>query len=1142
MTAHKSNFVHLHTHSEFSLLDGACRLGQLVDKAKKMGMKALALTDHGVMYGVVSFYEKATAAGIRPIIGCEVYLAPRSRQQKAGKTDSDYSHLTLLVKNEAGYKNLLRLTTLANLEGFYYKPRVDKELLAQNHDGLICLSGCLKGKIITLLLADKPAEAKEEALWLKDLFGEDFYLEIQNQDLAEQKQINAALIKLSRELNIPLVATNDVHYLDKQDAAAHDVLLCIQTGKKVEDVQRLRFRSEEFYFKSAEEMAQLFPELPEALNNTWAIAQKCAFAFELGKNYLPDFPLPQGRTALDYLTEICWAGLKQRYGDKPAIESTDRLKQELAVVAKTGFASYFLIVWDLICFAKERGIPVGPGRGSAAGSLIAYVLGITEVDPLANNLLFERFLNSERVSMPDIDMDFCEKRRGEVLEYVSKKYGQDRIAQIVTFGTLKARAAVRDVGRAQGVALREVDRIAKMIDPTLTIEEAIEASPELKAYYQNNEKITQLLDTAKTLQGLPRHASTHAAGVVIAAGPLVDFVPLQKNEGVTVTQYPMEDLQKIGLLKMDFLGLRNLTVMAEALKIIASSGGPKIDLKALAFADHKTYDLLTKGETSGVFQLESPGMRGLLRDLKPNSFADLTALLALYRPGPLQSGMVKDFIDRRHGRKKVTYEMADLEPILKETYGIILYQEQVMQIASNVAGFTLAQADLLRRAMSKKKTSEMKKLKEAFIEGAVKRGVTRAKAVAIMTLCEKFAEYGFNKSHSAAYAVISYQTAYLKAHWPVEFMAALLSSVMDSPDKVPQYVAECRRLGIAILGPDINQSQVDFTAAPGAIRFGLAAIKNVGEGAIASIVDARTKDGPFKSLLDLVSRIDLRLANKRVIEGLIKSGALDGLSSNRLGLLNQLDRAMELASQYRAKVTSGQTSLFGGEAGQPSHHQDLTLAEEASVEDWPRPERLALEKAALGLFVSDHPLNQAKDLLRSQINTNSAQLKERQEGRLVKVGGIVTQLKKRFTKQGQAMATFILEDLEGVIPIVVFPAVYEKRANLLSEDGIVVIEGKVGLRDEVCQVMAEKISSLTADPTSVNRLHIELSADNSDKVWGDLKNTLQLFHGSMPVYLHCPAGIVQAGEKYRVAATSTLISGLEEIVGRGKVWLAPSGN
>lgn len=1038
-------FVHLHLHTEYSLLDGACRLQDLVSQASQMGMPAMAITDHGVMYGAIDFYEMTTKAGIKPIIGCEVYLAPRGRRDRTPKVDDRLNHLVLLARDTQGYRNLMKLISLASLEGFYYKPRIDKELLDRYHGGLIALSSCLAGEVPSLILKGNLEKAREAAGLYQEIFGKgSFYLELQYQGIPAQVEANRGLIGISKDLGIPLVATNDVHYVKKDYAGAHDVLLCIQTGKRAEDPDRLRFETQEFYLKGLDEMSAIFLETPEAIRNTLVIADQCHLTLELNKAFhLPAFPVPEGTTQEEYLRSLCTQGLKRRFSEATE-EVMARLNYELDVIRSKGLEEYFLIVWDFIHYAKEKKIPVGPGRGSVAGSLVAYLLGITEIDPLKYGLIFERFLNPERRSLPDIDTDFCDANRGEIIQYVTRKYGEDRVAQIVTFGKMKARAAIRDAGRVLNYPLPLVDKVAKLIPPGPGgIHEALQ-QPEIVRLMEENPGIRTLVETAMTIEGLPRNASIHAAGVVIAKDDLTEHVPLQKMNGdEVVCQYAMGPLERIGLLKMDFLGLRNLTVMKDALDLIEENTGTTLDLLKIPDRDRKTYQMLCEGHTTGVFQLESSGMRNMIRDLRPQSFEDIISLMALYRPGPLQSGMVEEFMKVRHGKSAIRYLHPSLEPILKETCGLILYQEQVMRIAHDLGGLTLGEADDLRKAMGKKKPEVMARYRPQFIEGASSRGIPSDLAEKIFDLMQNFAEYGFNKSHSAAYGLVSYQTAYLKARYPVEYMAALLTSVSGKNEKIMLYINECKRLDIQILPPQVNVSQVNFAVSEGKIRFGLGAIKNVGDAAIRSILEARKDGGSFRDLFDFCARADLRAVNRKVIESLIKSGALDGLGPNRASLLASLDEAMERAGERRREVSSGQISLFGGEESVFS----FPLFSPVEKEELPKPTLLALEKEMLGLYISDHPLSSIAADLAQVTSTSTQDLAEAGNGTTVTLGGIVNSLRRILSRSNQAMAFFDLEDLKGKVEVVVFPKVYEKCAQILQEDALVILTGKVEVRE-----------------------------------------------------------------------------------------------
>jgi len=1124
-------FVHLHVHSEYSLLDGAARLEELVEAAASLGMPALALTDHGVMYGVVDFYKAAKARGIKPILGCEVYVAPRSRFDKEPHRDNFQYHLVLLAENEIGYRNLMALVSAAYLEGFYYKPRVDKELLARHREGLIALSSCLAGEIPTLLLNGQEEKAFEVAGWYREVFAPSgFFLELQDQGLPGQSKVNAGLINLARKLGIALVATNDVHYVRREQARLQDVLLCIQTGKTLQEEQRLRFITPEFYLKSRAEMEELFGEVPEALDNTLEIAERCSFDFEFGRLHLPEYRVPPGETPSSYLRQLCYEGLKRRYLP-PTREAQERLEHELNIIERMGYQGYFLIVWDLVNFAKKRGIPVGPGRGSAAGSLVAYCLGITNIDPLRYNLLFERFLNPERVSMPDIDIDFCFERRDEVIEYVRQKYGEDHVAQIITFGTMAARAAVRDVGRVLGWPVAEVDRIAKLVPAELgiTLDRALEVSPELRGLYQNSNRVRELLDTARAVEGLPRHASIHAAGLVITPEPLVRYIPLQKTGDAITTQFPMQTVEELGLLKMDLLGLRTLTVIGHTVEMVRKQG-KEIDIENLPLDDRKTYELLSTGESTGIFQLESSGMRSLLRSLKPERMEDIIALVALYRPGPLGSGMVEDFIQRKHGLVPVTYPHPDLEPVLKETYGVILYQEQVMQIAHLMAGYTLGQADELRRAMGKKKPEEMARHRNQFIEGAAKKGYDPGLAAHIFDLMEYFAGYGFNKSHSAAYALVAYQTAYLKAHHPAEFMAALLSSVSQHLEKVAPYLEECRRLGIKVLPPDINESGVDFSVGDGHIRFGLAAIKNVGRAAVEAILAAREAGGPFTSLADFCRRVDLQVVNRRVLESLIRCGAFDSLGKGRKPLLEALDACIEAASQTQSDRKKGQVSLLDMVG---ATLEDPSLPE---VPEFSQEEILAMEKELLGFYLSGHPLEPYTKSLRRLTTHTLAGLTELADGAPVVVGGVLVGFRKVITRRGEPMAYLVLEDFGGQVEVLVFPRVYERCRDWLFKDQVLLVEGRVDREEEGVKVLADHLERLPKD--EMPSLYLKIEEGRGLK---ELQMVLAAHPGPHPVYFYFPEKRrrLLAKRKYWVTLAPPLLKKLVDILGQDRVKVIP---
>jgi len=1053
-----SQFVHLHVHTQYSLLDGAIRLPDLMAKVKEYDMPAVAMTDHGNLFGVIDFYEMALDNGIKPIIGCEVYLA-QDYKQKTKK--EKLNHLLLLAEDEIGYHNLLKLVSISHLEGFYYKPRLDKNLLAQYHEGLIALSACLQGEVPSLILQNRYEDAQNAAQTYIDIFGKgNFYLELQANGLPEQEIVNKELIKLGKKMGLPLVATNDCHYLQKEDASAHDILLCIQTGKNINDHNRMRFGTDQFYFKSPQEMITTFSEIPQAIKNTLEIKERCNIKLELDTYHFPVFPLPEGETVNSYLKKSAEKGLKQKLSilglnDTRQKAYWERLNYELKVITQMGFAGYFLIVADIIKQAKKKGILVGPGRGSAAGSLVAYALDITEIDPLRYNLLFERFLNPERKSLPDIDTDICMERRDEVLKYISRKYGgKEHVAQIITFGKMQARAVVRDVGRALNMPYQEVDRIAKLIPPFLniTLEEAIKTEPRLQEQAEQDKRVKKLLEIAQCLEGLPRHASTHAAGIVISDDkPIMHYLPLYRGtKGEVITQFDMKGVERVGLIKFDFLGLKTLTVINKTLSLIKKHRGNSFDLRNISLNDKATYKLLSNGDTTGVFQLESSGMKELLRRLKPNCFEDLVALIALYRPGPLESGMVEDFIKRKHGKIPIKYELPQLEPILKETYGVILYQEQVMQIAVTLAGYTSGQADNLRKAMGKKKPEIMAQEKKRFVEGVVKNGISRKKAEYIFNLIEKFAGYGFNKSHSTAYALIAYRTAYLKAHYPLEFMAALLTCEMTSQDEIVKYVNECRDNKIEILPPDINRSEIDFIVEDGKIRFSLAAIKNVGTAAVPYILKARAKK-PFSSLDDFCQRVDLHKVNKRVIESLIKAGAFDSLKVKRSQLMFILQEVMEKAQRKQRGSKVNQLSLFDLSETEVS---DKSLP---MIDEWTEDVRLNYEKEALGFYLTGHPLHSYEQTLKELSNTNTEEITNLADRTPVMLGGIITALKEINSKKGERMAFATLEDIRGKIEVVIFSNLYREARDYFRQEQPLFISGHISKDENTTKVIAEKV-------------------------------------------------------------------------------------
>jgi DNA polymerase-3 subunit alpha len=1048
-----SNFVHLHIHTQYSLLDGAAEISHLLRKVKEFGMPAVAITDHGVMYGCLKFYQQALKCGIKPILGCELYVAPRRLSDKVAKVDDNPSHLVLLAENNEGYRNLLKLVSIAHLEGFYYKPRVDQETLRRYSQGLIALSACLNGVIAKPIMENRIETAKDLVLRYQEIFGKDnFYIELQYQKLAEQRNVNRILAGLASECGAPLVATNDVHYLDRGDATAHDVLLCIQTGKTVDEVNRLKFATPEFYFKSQAEMSEALYNYPEALANTVKIAERCNVRLELGKLHMPEYRIPEENTPERYLEELCRRGIRDK-GVSWDAEREERLLNELRVINQMGFPGYFLIVRDFVGYAKENGIMVGPGRGSAAGSLVAYLLGITNLDPIEHGLLFERFLNPERVSMPDIDIDFCYERRSEVINYVRNRFGAERVAQIITFGTMAARAAIRDVGRVLGLPYGEVDRVAKLVPHELgiSIAEARRQSEELNDLAKTHPKIEYLLSIAEKIEGFPRHASTHAAGVVISGEPLTTYLPLARsNEDEVITQFSMEDVEALGLLKMDFLGLRTLTVLRDAMELILQNRGIQVDLARIPLNDELTYQELQAGHTLGVFQLESSGIRRILIRLKPDKMEDLTALMALYRPGPLGSGMIDDYIKVRHGQKTIDYLDPSLEPILRETYGVILYQEQVMRIASEIGGFSLGEADLVRRAMGKKKPEVLTAMRERFIEGAMNRGLSKEKATEIFDLMEYFSGYGFNKSHSAAYALVAYQTAYFKANYPQEYMAALLTSVMGNSDKVGLYIEECRRMGLPIYPPDVNLSMASFTPEGEGIRFGLLSIKNVGIGAIEKIIDGRNA-GKYHSLFDFCARVSSQLVNKRVAESLIKAGALDCVGPGRRRMLTALDGILEKTAKRNYAVNQlSLLDVFDGGGMEP----EFKMVE---VEEFSQSELLQMEKEYLGVFISGHPLDQWRRKFLQNGVTPLAELKEEPDGKEVLIGGVVSDWRIITTKKGSRMAGSRIEDWTGSVEVIIFPKIYAEIKDDYFPDRVVVIKGRLERQEQGVKVLASQV-------------------------------------------------------------------------------------
>ncbi|MBS4032497.1 MAG: DNA polymerase III subunit alpha [Clostridiales bacterium] len=1139
----KQQFVHLHVHTEYSLLDGAGRVKKSVARAAEFGMPALAITDHGVMYGVIDFYKAAKKAGIKPIIGCEVYVAPRSRTDRDSRRDSKQHHLVLLARNMAGYKNLMELVSRGFSEGFYYKPRVDHELLKQYSGGLIALSACLAGEIPAAIMEHREEDALQIVRFYRETFGEEnFFLEMQDHGIPEQKVVNQGLIQLSKATGAPLVASNDLHYIDRSDAEAHDVLLCIQTGKTIDDTNRMRFSTEEFYLKSAEEMATLFPEQLQALDNTLAVADACDLEFEFGNTHLPVYEIPVDYDDNSYLRKVCMDGAQGRYRTGLSAEITERLDFELNVIKQMGYASYFLIVWDFIRYAHENGILVGPGRGSAAGSLVAYCLGITNIDPLKYNLLFERFLNPERVTMPDIDIDFCYEKREKVIEYVVAKYGDESVAQIITFGTMAARAAVRDVGRVLNLPYTEVDKIAKLIPAELNISiaDAMEKTPELQELAKNDPRVAKLIELSLAVEGLPRHASTHAAGVVISRDPLVQYVPLQKsgNDGM-VTQFPMGTLEELGLLKMDFLGLRTLTIMEEAVRLIKLSTGKDVDISTLPLEDEATFRLLSQGDAAGVFQLESSGMRSVLRELKPNVFEDIIAVVALYRPGPMEQ--IPTFIQSKHGHVPIRYAHPSLEPILKETYGVMVYQEQIMQVAAAMAGFSLGEADLLRRAIGKKKLEVLNEQREKFVKGCTVKGHPAKVANEIYDLIVKFASYGFNKSHAAAYALIAYQTAYLKANYTTQFMAALLTGVMGTTDKVAAYIVDSKRMGIDVLAPDINISEANFTVSGDKeIRSGLSAVKNVGMGAIESILKARGEHGDFTSLRDFCSRVDLRTCNKKVLENLIKSGAFDCLGANRAQLLAILEDTVVAGQTMQRERQNGQMSMF--EIAEEDCEWVKLRDELPELPPLSPRERLAMEKEAIGLYISGHPLQEYENVLNHYpYLTNCTALKQAQDNKQVVVAGMIGGVKQIVTKAGKPMAFFMLEDLQDQVEVVVFSAIYDIARPYLENDRVVVVQGRTSHKEEEdVKIIADSIAPL---PVEAREVVIHCNETGSISHLLTLKDLLQGIRGTLPVYLYFPEEKkkVLLAQNYWVNEDDPRLLEVEKLFGRDAVCVNKAG-
>jgi len=1141
-----NGFVHLHVHTEFSLLDGACRIKPLIKACVDRGMEALAVTDHGVMYCVVDFYEECIKNKIKPIIGCEVYTAKRTRFDKEINIDSDYGHLILLAENNIGYHNLMKIVSCAYTEGYYYKPRIDLDLLTKYHEGIICSSACIGGDVPQLILHDDYEGAKKLALIYRSIFGENnYFLEIQSNGIEEQILVNQGLIRMSQETGIPLVATNDVHFIDRSDSRAQDILMCVQTGKRVTDQDRMKFSTDQIYFRSPEEMKKLFVNQKEAIENTVRIANRCNVTLEFGRPVLPNFEIPGGITPSEYLVKLTFEGAHKRYGDILTDEINQRLEYELSVINKMGYAEYYLIVWDFIKYAKENGIPVGPGRGSGAGSLVAYCLRITNIDSLKYNLAFERFLNPERISMPDFDVDFCDERRKEVIDYVTTKYGEDRVAQIATFGTMAAKGAIRDVGRVLNIPYTEVDAIAKMVPmipgKTVTIDKALEINQDLREKYENDETIKDLIDTAKQLEGMPRNVGTHAAGVVLTKNPVTDYVPVHKmaDSGVS-TQFPMAVLEKLGLLKVDFLGLRTLSVISDSVELIKSNYNKIIDFDTMEMNDSAVFKTICDGKTSGIFQLESPGMTRFMTDLQPDNIEDIIAGIALYRPGPMDQ--IPKYIENKRNPDAVTYAHKLLEPILKVTYGCIVYQEQVMQIVRDLAGYTMGQSDLVRRAMSKKKAEVMEKERANFITGAEKNGVSKDIANSIFETMTVFAGYAFNKAHAACYAVVGYQTAWLKTYYPVEFMAAIMNSYSGANERVAQYIAECRILGITILPPDINSSYPKFIVDNGQIRFGLAAIKNVGSKAAESIIEERKNNGDYKDFGDFCERMSNCEVNKRCIESFIKSGAFDSMGVRRSQLLDIYELLLEDVASAKKKNIEGQMSLFD-----MGTTQSMPLIHFKDIKEFDNAKLLSMEKEMMGVYVSGHPLTPFENQLSSIRNLKSSDLIISEETDLggegldtgfaehvkdnmtVTIGGIITNVKKKITKNNSMMAFVSLEDMFGTFDLLIFPKTYEQFIGLLKEETLVVVKGRLSLReDEAPKILPDSIVEMNKYfNTATAPININFLCDKNKK---DIAEAyIKYFNGQTNIVIQDK----DTGEiliNGNIKATAKILSKLQEII------------
>ena len=1165
------DFVHLHVHSEFSLLDGANRIKDLPVRAKELGMKAMAITDHGVMFGAIDFYKACMANDIKPIIGCEVYVAPRSRFDKDPALDSKYNHLILLAKDNEGYKNLTKIVSIGFTEGFYYKPRVDKEILEKYHEGIICSSACLAGEVASDIMMGNMEEAEQTALWFKGVFGDDYYLEVQSNGINEQVLVNQKLVELSRKLNIPLVATNDAHYLRKEDAYNHEILLCIQTGKRITDEDRMKFNTDELYIKSPEEMADYFSAIPEAIENTVKIADKCNVTFEFGHTILPNYDVPEEfETHYDYLKKLCDDGIKNRYGENPSKEILDRADYELGVIKKMGYVDYFLIVWDYIHYAKTEGIPVGPGRGSGAGSIVAYAIEITDIDPIKYGLIFERFLNPERISMPDFDVDFCYERRQEVIDYVGRKYGQDHVSQIITFGTMAAKMVIRDVGRVLDLPYATADKLAKMIpnEIHITIKKALEENKELAEEYENNPETKKLLDIAMALEGMPRQASTHACGIVITKDPVVTYVPLYVRDGLISTQYVMTTLEELGLLKMDFLGLRTLTVIQDTLDLVKKDTGIDIQFDE-EMNDPKVFKQWQDGNSMGIFQFESQGMTNFMKELKPDCLEDIIAGVSLYRPGPMDQ--IPRYIANKKDPEHAIYTHPSLIPILKVTYGCMVYQEQVMQIVRDLAGYSLGRADLVRRAMGKKKLDVMAKEREIFINGqvdengnivvpgCVRNGIDEKSANKIFDEMAEFAKYAFNKSHAACYAVISYRTAYLKAYYPTEFMAAMLNSFLGNLDKIPEYIDECKRMNIEILKPDINRSFTRFTVDSGKIRFGLGSIKNVGIAAVDTIVENRIKNGEYKSFTDFCERMQDEAVNKKCIESLIKAGAFDGFEKTRSTLMASFEDILDSIDGLAKKSMQGQVSMFDlGATSLNNENNDTNDLEKlkykyTTLKEYTDQELLSMEKEMLGIYISGHPLEKFRDQIIKQSDINSMQMREFDElfkldaenpemidnrgntaylkdGQFVKYAGIISSVKKKYAKNNKIMAFVTVEDLYGSIEVIVFENCYMQCSNELVDENIVLVDGRLSVReDDETKIVAREIKKLG----DIKKESLFIDITNLNKQQKDrLRGALKFFTGdrnNMQVQVVNGERTDPAGGLY---VTKEILEELQEIVGK----------